>query len=225
MKRDDLARGLRATILVSAAAVLAACSSGGGSTDTGGGGGGGGGGGTPEPGAADFATLETEFDRIMADRFAASNLATSDLPDTGSASYSGVLTYRMFPSDVPGVVPDYPADNETAGELMLDVSFGSTNEVTGSATGFVTNEGDPLTGTLTSVPGGTINNDLFPMSVTLEGELIEIDGEARDLSVDLSGILTGDGELEYIDGVVEGTMTTAGASYADLEGEFAVELD
>jgi len=85
----------------------------------------------------------------------------------------------------------------------------------------VTKAGEQLMGTLTSVAGSSLidDNRIFPVALTLTGELTEPDDQVRQIELVLSGGMGGDG-LQMIYLSAKGEARFNGAPYTELEGAF-----
>lgn len=182
----------------------------------------------PPGGGAAFTALDNERRAIEADRFAATPIGISEVPMTGSATYSGVVTYDYFAPR--GANPDYDGVFSIAGRMNMGVNFeGAFDDMaepvtTASATGFVTDTGVAMVGTLDKVADSSIPfdaNNGFPIRVDIAGTLTPEGGAGIDFESTISGFPGGTG-LGFIAGAAQGTATRGGAPFANLEGDFSL---
>lgn len=142
-------------------------------------------------------------------------VSQSDMPDTGSATYTGVASLNYDERlDVGDENNDYNA------EVTLEANFGSS-DLTGEMTNFQSPNG-AVDGTLDLENGAVIDN-------FVDGDFvgtIEDDGESIDLSVDIDGVFRGDGtgEPAAISGDLDGDYTTANDS-GNIFGSYVATID
>jgi hypothetical protein len=186
---------------LAAVLALAACSSGG--FD---------GFGEAEPSSfADLQSLQEDIDDPSSLTFA---LDPEDVPTSGSASFGGVM--RIETEGTGGL----PA--EVLGELDLRLDFGSPGDlVSGTAQGFVAEDGERLDGQL-ALSGGDRGNDAAFDGTDLEGTLSGEDGAEYGFAGSLEGVLKGDGPglPTFVEGGGLGVVTTP-----DGPGGFTADFD
>lgn len=197
---------------------LAACGGGGGGSDDNG----------PGP-SAEGTTLRDIIRRDQALEEALDNATftdPTDIPDAGSATYVGAISFGID-------------DSSMEGDMTLNVGFAGDGNISGSATNFVfLDEIDPdnldldaplptVDGTLT-FENGTIDPNAFDqLQGQMNGTLVSsVDtwGIAAGTDLNVAGIIegefldgAGDGPVDVIDGFTTGTITPEGGTTADIE--------
>lgn len=188
-------------VALAAALTLAACSSDGGFDGFG----------EAEPSFADLQGLREDIDDPSSLTFA---LDPQDVPTSGSASFGGVM---QIETEGTGGLPA-----EMLGELDLRLDFGSPgNLVSGTAGGFVAEDGERLDGQL-ALSGGDRGSDAAFDGTGLEGTLTGEDGAEFGFAGSLEGVLKGDGPglPTFVEGGGLGVVTTP-----DGPGGFTADFD
>ncbi len=130
------------------------------------------------------------------------------IPTTGSAQYSGFISGQL--SDISDDVTD-----GLIGELQLEIAFAETDMVSGRATNFLDQRGNPVIGSI-ALTGGALNRDGDPnVDATFSfeglGELTDTNGRNLELDVDFDGDFLGD-QNAGIGGDVMGQVNVEGAT-------------
>lgn len=172
---------------------LSACGGGGGSS-------GGGSGGSPD----DFAALDAEAADLVASTFSAS--LTRDLPDTGSATYEGVMGLTA-PGGDPGDVRAILDDPALLGDLTMEADFGDRT-ISGTADNFQAADGGTVDGALDIADGTITEGGVTRFSAGLSGTL-EQDGTATTYNGRVNGQFY-DSRGDNIAGTVRADATTNG---------------
>lgn len=143
--------------------------------------------------------------------------ALAAVPTTGSAAYSGFV-YGDLSNDRDAVT------DSLIGRLSLNVAFSAASAgFTGSATGFVDSQDDPLSGSL-AVSGGALNrngnsaSDATVRGIALAGVLRDGGNLAYDVGIQLEGDFLGT-TAQAIGGEAIGRVSVGGDSQ-NFDGGF-----
>lgn len=175
---------------------------------------GGSGGGEPQVTALD--DMNVAIGELQADHPAGTYTPLNDPAiASGTVKYNGFLRANLAneTDDVTDIL---------AGQMELEVAFDATDMVTGTARGFVDEDGQTVTGELT-LSGGTLDRDGDPaLDFTFQfdgdGVLRSPSGQLIGLEVSFDGDFLGDSG-EAVGGDVAGTATVDGNAQ-NLQGPF-----
>lgn len=145
---------------------------------------GGSGGSGVDPQLAALETMRADANRLVEDFSPLSYTDLAIVPTVGTATYQGYLSAQL--SNTSDGITD-----TLIGDLSLQVDFAASNMVTGSAEGFLDENGAPLVGTLT-LSNGSLDRDGDPntdATFTFEGsgQLIDVAGQTLILSTNFEG--------------------------------------
>ncbi len=180
--------------LVLAGSLVSACGGSGGSGD--------------DPQASELQQMRTATNQLLADFTPIEYTELAMVPTVGTATYNGFISGQL--SNTEDDVTD-----TLIGQMTVEVDFEAVDIVTGTASGFLDDNGDQMTGMLTLM-GGYLDRDGNPnVDATFlfegTGELVDIDGQTLVLDTDFGGDFlgaTGDG----IGGDFAGQVTADGES-------------
>jgi hypothetical protein len=142
------------------------------------------------------------------------------IPTTGTAGYSGFILGQLSNTD------DDVTDT-MIGELSIQVSFSEQNMVSGVASSFLDENGNPMTGEI-SISGGVLDragDTAVDATFAFEGsgELVDLDGRAIQLDAAFEGDFLGE-SANGIGGDVLGQVTVDGTGQS-FGGIFIAEID
>ena len=163
-------------------------------------------------GSQTFASLLAQGDAIADEINTIEFTDPSTLPASGSATYDGFIGIQ--------------ASNlgEALGEMTLRANF-ATNAITGDVSNVVTADDEPLIGTL-AISNGAIDRSAdiaveYTYGADIDGQLTGEEG-VFVVEGDLLGDFT-DTDYQYVEGIVEGTVTLDQTTFPIISGGFVGE--
>lgn len=139
---------------------------------------------------------------------------TADIVAPGSVAYIGVLELEEQTTG--------QSDNDVQGRLEMNVTY-ATNSFTGDVTEIAGRDGGQFAGALTLGNGTIAQGTSTPvLSADVNGEIENQFGVVVVVDADLEGRFTGS-QGQYVDGLVNGTMTRDGTVIAIGDGDFIAE--
>lgn len=172
---------------------------------------GGGGGGT---GPSSFDDYRSESLSLAAEIDSEDALGPDEVPTSGRVAYDGPL--------IVGVIGGVLNDRVIAGDMSLDVNFGS-NEITGGASDFVDDLNRPYSGSLDVTSGLIVRSGALNGVATgeLGGTLTNTSVGVVDVDAAFLGAFVDDG-AEYLTGIVGGDVRVNGL-ISELDGAIILE--
>lgn len=171
----------------------------------------------PDPDPLTYSELSTLLTTLNDDDRNFAALDPADVPDSGSATYAGVAT--IFETN---------ATNDRVflaiGEMNIEVAFGSTPTLDGTADNFY-EAADP-TAAFPDTTGTEIDGSLtLGATGDLDGTLTKIGGEVATYDLDSSGIFYKDTDARLLSGIAGGTSSATGRSDIDATGVYLTEKE